>query len=218
MTQDPKAFGLPSSQKFPQSPLPDLLSSLHPSAFLLFYTNQPLNDMHMFYCYLNSGSELQTAFKVSWVFCLPPSSCSLSLPLFERTQPCFQVHLIRRSRDGGLWYANETLLSSLTFVIKPNGRSADMKRWQLSPSSASFCINSPLQHIGLSKPLFTLRSKGYTQQRKVCMGKKKHVAHTNIYFYTVKTTDWSASIRCEKCWNKKRCQKLSRWDLSTRHL
>lgn len=32
----------------PHPRLPDLLSSLHPSAFLLFNTNQPLDATHMF--------------------------------------------------------------------------------------------------------------------------------------------------------------------------
>lgn len=40
------------------------------------------------------------------------------------------------------------------------------------------------------------------------MGKKKHVAHTNIYFYTVKTTAWSASIRCEKLLKQKEMSEI----------
>lgn len=71
-----------------------------------------------------------------------------------------------------------------------------MKRWQLTPPTP-FSITSPLKHIGLPKPphplFFSFRSKGYTQQRKACVERKKHPVHTFGYFYTVKTTDRSAA-------------------------
>lgn len=90
----------------------------------------------------------------------------------------------------GLWYANEVLLSALTFVIKLNWGEV---RWKggNSPPSTPFSITSPLKHIGLPKPpFFSFRSKGYTQQRKACVEKKKRPVHTSVYFYTVKSIDW----------------------------
>lgn len=121
-------------------------------------------------------------------------SCSLSFfPLFWKNTAVLPSTPDQKVERRGLWYANEALLSALTFVIKLNWGEV---RWKggNSPPSTPFSITSPLKHIGLPKPpFFSFRSKGYTQQRKACVEKKKRPVHASVYFYTVKTIDWSTA-------------------------
>lgn len=90
----------------------------------------------------------------------------------------------------GLWYANEALLSALTFVIKLNSREVTWKGGNSLPPQPLFSITSPLKHIGLPKPSFSpFQFKRLHQQRKACVVKRKFPYST--YFYIVKSIDWS---------------------------
>lgn len=109
----------------------------------------------------------------------------------------FQVHLIRKSRDGDYDMQNEALLSELTFVRNPNRGEVTRKGGNTPPPPLpvpSSNITSTRTHWPTYKPsFFPFRSKGYTQQRKACVERKRTRTHTSVYFYTVKTIDRSTA-------------------------
>lgn len=117
VTWDPKDFGLTSSWKFPQSPFAGLLSSLHPSIPPPFFFLIQISHSMPCTCFgvIWTSNSFQSEL-IFFSFFFSPSIC-FSLWGNTAALPSTPDQKVER---WGFWYANEALLSELTFVRKPN--------------------------------------------------------------------------------------------------